>query len=229
MLADEITQDLRVRPFFAEGSTISIPEFVVGAFEAEMGLEAADPDLAAAAAGGDVTTPSGMVLPGSRDVIAPPPVSAPSFDGDGDGDGVTDEVPTSLVDHVEFYLLSYFKPGRGPVDTEVELGADVFDTIGCAVCHVRDLPLRRDRRVADVETAFDPAQGNLFSRLFATASPRFTESNDGSGFPTLKAPSLAPFLVEDILTDFRRHDLGPAFHERDFDGSVATLFMPTPL
>ena len=36
--------DLRVRPFFLHGETISIREFVVGAFNAEMGLDAVDPD-----------------------------------------------------------------------------------------------------------------------------------------------------------------------------------------
>ena len=222
-----VNADLRVRPFFAEGSTISIREFIVGAFKAEMGLEAADPDLVAAAAGADVKTPSGMVLSGSCDTIAAPPVAHPAVDGDGDG--VADEVPTSLVDHLEFYLLNYFKPGRGQVDAESDAGATLFDAIGCTDCHVRDLPLRHDRRVADVETVFDPAQGNLFARLFATASPRFIETDDGSGFPTLKTPSFAPFLVENVLTDFRRHDLGPAFHERNFDGSVTTMFMTTPL
>jgi len=48
-----VDPDLRVKPFFAEGSTISIREFVVGALHNEMGLEAsADPDLLAASSGG---------------------------------------------------------------------------------------------------------------------------------------------------------------------------------
>jgi hypothetical protein len=33
--------------------------------------------------------------------------------------------------------------------------------------------------------------------------------------------------IED--TDFNRHDLGPAFHEREYDGSVRQLFLTTPL
>ena len=42
-----VDTDLRVKPFFAEGSTISIREFVVGALHKEMGLEAStDPDSA---------------------------------------------------------------------------------------------------------------------------------------------------------------------------------------
>ena len=35
-----VNPDLRVRPFFLHGETISIREFLVGAFNAEMGLEA---------------------------------------------------------------------------------------------------------------------------------------------------------------------------------------------
>ena len=44
--------DLRVRPFFHNGETLSIREFVVGALNAEMGLEAFDPDLDEAINGG---------------------------------------------------------------------------------------------------------------------------------------------------------------------------------
>ena len=74
-----VDPDLRVRPFFAQGGTISIREFIVGALHAEMGLDSADPDLAAASAGGRVTTPSGMVLDGKLDRIEAPPVANPSF------------------------------------------------------------------------------------------------------------------------------------------------------
>ena len=80
---------------------------MVGALNNEMGLETADPDLSAANHGGRVVTPSGMVLDGSADGFAPPPVSDPGEDGDGDG--VVDEVDAALVDYLEFYL-NYFRP-----------------------------------------------------------------------------------------------------------------------
>jgi len=60
-----VDADLRVRPFFAHGGTISIREFLVGAFNAEMGMQAVDPELAVAHNGGKITTPSGMVLDGA--------------------------------------------------------------------------------------------------------------------------------------------------------------------
>jgi hypothetical protein len=234
-----VNPDLRVRPFFLHGGTISIREFLVGAFNAEMGLESADPDLRAAAAGSRVVTPAGMVLDGSLDAIEAPPVSSESQDGDGDGVG--NEIPTSIVDFMEFYLLHYFKAGFGegapnppagypqPQFNDAIVGRQNFIALGCASCHIPDLTVRRDRRVADVETAFDPSRGNPFNRLFATASLQLTETDDGSGHPTLKKPNGNPFLVRNIFTDFKRHDLGPNFHERNYDGTIQREFLTTPL
>src|SRR5438552_9776541 len=54
---------LRVRPFFAHGGTISMRDFVVGALNAEMGLQAVDPDIWAAAPRAPVTTTAVLVLP----------------------------------------------------------------------------------------------------------------------------------------------------------------------
>jgi hypothetical protein len=221
-----VNPDLRVRPFFAEGTTISMREFLVGALRNEMGLEAADPDLLKASAGGRVVTPSGMVLDGSQDAIEAPPVSDPG--ADPDGDGVTNEVPTSLVDHLEFYLLHYFKPAVYKQTETTQKGEKTFDRIGCASCHIANLLIEHDRRVADVDTVYDPVRGNL-NNLFATATAFLHEINDGSGFPTLKVPNGAPFLVKDIYTDFKRHDLGPAFYERNYDGTLTKQFLTRPL
>jgi hypothetical protein len=222
-----VNPDLRVRPFFLHGGTISIREFAVGAFNAEMGLKAVDPDLQAAIAGGRVVTPGGMVLDGSLDSIEAPP--AIDINDDPDGDNVTNEVPQSIVDFMEFYLLHYFKPGLGEQTPQTARGRRFFTDIGCASCHIPDLTINRDRRVADVETAFDPRRGNPFNRLFATATAFFTEVNDGSGHPTIKLARGGSFVVRNIFTDFKRHDLGPNFHERNYNGSMQTEFLTTPL
>lgn len=221
-----VDPDLRVKPFFAEGSVISMRQFAVGAFNAEMGLESPDPVMAAAANGEDVTTPSGMELTGSLDEFGPPPVSS-EFE-DSDEDGVTNEVPPALIDHMEFYLLNYFRPGRYLQNNVTEKGEEQFRNIGCARCHRPDLKIENDRRVADVETSYDPDNG-AFNNLFAQVSARFVTVDDGSNFPDKKLPQGGEFLVEDIFTDFRRHDLGPNFWERNFDGTVTKKFMTEPL
>ena len=221
-----VDTDLRVRPFFFHGGTISMREFVVGALNAEMGLQAVDPTLAAAVAGGRVTTPSGMVLDGAIDALEAPP--AADAIADPDGDGVRHEISEAIVDHFEFYLLNYFKPATYQQNNRTQVGAANFRRIGCATCHIPDLQILRDRRVADVETVYDATRGN-FNNLFATATPLYAETNDGSGHPTLKRPALQPFLVRNIFTDFKRHDVGPGFYERNYDGTMRTHFLTTPL
>ncbi|HTS35955.1 MAG TPA: di-heme oxidoredictase family protein [Candidatus Solibacter sp.] len=215
-----VDADLRVKPFFAEGSTISIREFVVGALHNEMGLEASsDPDLLAASAGGRVVTPSGMVLDGSKDKISPPP---PPDAENGN------EIDPALVDHLEFYLLNYFKPAHAAQTSVTDSGRQIFFKIGCASCHVATLTINHDRRVADVETAYDPLNG-VFNSLYSTATTLYYTVDDGSGQPPLKLPLGNSFVVKDIFTDFKRHDLGAYFYERNWDGSLQTQFLTRPL
>ena len=221
-----VDPDLRVRPFFAHGGTISIREFIAGAMKNEMGLEVVDPDLARAATGGRVVTPSGMVLDGSLDRIEAPPTDDPA--ADSDGDGVVNEIPESLVDHLEFYLLNYFKAGTYQQTQQTANGRKAFTRIGCASCHLADLTVNRDRRVADVETVYDSVNG-IFNNLFATATPLFKAIDDGRDLPSLKLPAGNAFAVNNIFTDFRRHDVGPDFYERNYDGTLRTEFLTTAL
>jgi hypothetical protein len=220
-----VDPDLRVRPFFAQGETISIREFVVGALQAEMGLQAVDPDLHTAHLGGKITTPAGMVLDGSIDKIEDAPTAENT---DPDNDGVTNEVPESLVDHLEFYLLNYFSPGVYKQPPTTLQGRQVFARVGCAACHIPNLQINHDRRAADVETTYDPV-GGIFNNLFATVDSLVNEVDDHSGFPTLKRPKGQPFLVENIFTDFKRHDLGPNFYERNYDGTIQKQFLTRSL
>ena len=191
-----------------------------------MGLEAPDPITAAASLGNAQITPAGMILDGSVDKVEPPPVN--STLEDGDGDGVVNEIDPALVDHLEFYLLNYFKPGLYRQTTSTQAGRKRMDEFSCTQCHVPTFVIDKDRRVADVETIFDPANG-IFNGMFATAETRFRDIEDNSGFPPIKEPSLESFVVENIFTDFKRHDLGPDFWERNFDGTLTKEFLTEPL
>lgn len=221
-----VDTDLRVRPFFAHGGKISIREFIVGAFNDEMGLQSVDPELAAAKAGGHFVTPSGMVLDGSLDRLEGPP--ATSVTDDPDHDGIKNEIPTAIVDYMEFYLLNYFKPATYEQTPGTIKGRQTFDQIGCVRCHVADLTIAHDRRVADVDTVFDSERG-CFNGLFSTAKTLTVETDDMPGRPSMKTPAGGSFVVKNIFADFKRHDLGPRFHERNYDGSTQKLFMTAPL
>jgi cytochrome c peroxidase len=124
--------------------------------------------------------------------------------------------------------LNYFKPATYEQTDQTEQGRAIFRQIGCASCHIPDLQLKRDRRVADVETAFDPEHG-AFNGLFATAKVLCLSTNDQQGLPPLRPPQYGPFLVKNMYTDLRRHDVGPHFYERNYDGSEQREFMTAPL
>ncbi|MGH7936873.1 MAG: di-heme oxidoredictase family protein, partial [Bryobacteraceae bacterium] len=53
--------------------------------------------------------------------------------------------------------------------------------------------------------------------------------DDGTGLPPLKQAQGNPFLVRNIFTDFKRHDLGPNFYERNYDGTLQQQFLTRPL
>lgn len=222
-----IDPDLRVRPFFHHGETISIREFVIGAFNAEMGMQAADPVLCAVTdpvTPAAATSPAGFRYDPSLDRFERPPGCESS---DPDGDGVRDEIDPAVIDHMEFYLLNYFKPGLAAQTERTQRGRARMDAIGCTSCHVGDLVIESDRRVADVETLHDPVRG-VFNRLFATASTRFVIAPDDYPNPQL-LPAGESFVVRNLFTDFKRHDLGPAFHEREYDGTLQTRFLTEAL
>jgi hypothetical protein len=56
-------------------------------------------------------------------------------------------------------------------------------------------------------------------------------ANDRRVFDPLTGARCAggPLVVRGVYSDFRRHDLGPAFHQRQFDGSEVRSFRTPPL
>ena len=108
------------------------------------------------------------------------------------------------------------------------MGRAVFNRIGCNSCHTSDLQINHDRRVADVETPYDPACGN-FNNLFASARAMINSTDDGSGYPHLEIPQGNPYLVKNIFTDLKRHDVGPSFYERNYDGTLEKQFLTRAL
>jgi cytochrome c peroxidase len=223
-----VDSDLRVRPFFADGREYSVRAFAVGAFNDEMGLQSADPVLCAASDPDHPLkkkSPAGMVFDPTLDKIKRPPTCDAA--DDADHDGVANELDPALLDYVEIYLLNYFRPATGKSTARTEEGRTLMRAVGCMACHVQDFEIDHDRRVADADTRYDPERG-VFNRLYTTVTPLFDTVADGQTYPKVE-PKRGEFLVTDLFTDFKRHDLGPAFHERNYDGSITTEFMTAPL
>jgi cytochrome c peroxidase len=225
---DGVNPDLRVRPFFADGREYSVRAFAVGAFNDEMGLQSPDPVLCAASDPADperTVSPTGMVFDPTLDTIKRPPTCDPA--DDADHDGVADELDPALLDYTEIYLLNYFRPATGKATERSTEGLALMRAAGCTACHVQNFDIAHDRRVADADTRYDTDRG-IFNHLYTTVTPLFDTVRDADAYPKL-TPQGGHFTVANIFTDFKRHDLGPMFHERNYDGTVHTEFMTAPL
>jgi hypothetical protein len=128
-----------------------------------MGLQAVDPELAAAKAGARVVTPSGMVLDGTLDRLEGPP--ATRAEEDPDKDGIANEIPLSSSTTSSFTCSTTSSRPRTR-SRRAFIEAERFSTVSSArAVTFRNLTIRDDRRVADVETAYDADRG-LFNNLF---------------------------------------------------------------
>jgi hypothetical protein len=128
---------------------------------------------------------------------------------DPDRDGVLEEITEGDLDLAEFYQLNLPRPAELRRTPRRERGRAAFDRIGCASCHVPDWRVERDRRFFDLEVTESP-RGELTGSL-----KRLTPGG--------------PAQIRGIYSDLRHHDLGEAFHELQFDGSVIRRFRTSPL
>ena len=130
---------------------------------------------------------------------------------------------------MEFYLLNYFKPAVHQQTDLTRLGRALMDGFGCTSCH-KATPGGREgsarRRRGD---ALRPARAASSIGCSPPPSPLFVEVASGGGLPPLRKPAGGRFVVENFFADLKRHDLGPNFHERNFDGSFQKEFMTEPL
>ncbi len=121
---------------------------------------------------------------------------------DPDRDGVLEEISEGDMDLLEFFLLNHPSPTQTG-GARFERGRKLFAASGCVECHVSDWRLPQDRR--------------------------FFELLVSSGQGKLEATRPGPLLVKGVFSDFRHHDLGPEFHEMQYDGSRVKKFRTTPL
>jgi hypothetical protein len=211
--------------------------FSANAFDLHAGLQAFDPTLNEEPAGDGFASVS---LAGAqqfftgrtRDRGTVRDARGVSRD-DPDRDGELEELTEGDLDLIEFYQLNHPAPAEMERTPRRARGRGLFSSIGCVRCHVPDWhleadnrqdpdPARRyvgDRRHFDLETAYNPDSGRLEGRL-----RRLTAVGTGGQEPRRDA-----FTVRGVYSDFVHHDLGPAFHQVQFDGSVIRQFKTPPL
>jgi hypothetical protein len=225
---------------FGQRARLAVPSTLRGfsaqAFDTHAGLQAHDPTLAEEPRGDGLARVS---LAGAPQFISAIPRDRGNVLGPGgvslddpDRDGHVEEISEGDLDLIEWYLLNHPAPAQGPRTAAVRRGEMLFQRIGCASCHVPDWQLpganpgagdytRRflgDRRFYDLDVRPGP-DGSLRGRVRLLADHR-----EGRW-----VPRRGPVTIRGIYSDFRTHDLGPACHQLQFDGSTLTRFRTTPL
>lgn len=166
--------DLLIRPFHQAGAAISLRQFTINGFMHHHGIEA------------DERFGKGI---------------------DADGDGVRSELTRADVTAVTLYQATLAVPGRviprEPVIEEaVWRGEQLFETIGCAECHIPALPLDKNGWLFSEPNPYNPP-GTLQPNGIA---PVVVDLND----PSLPPPRLQAeegIVLVPAFTDLKLHDI----------------------
>jgi len=188
---------LIIRPFHQAGNVVSIRQFTNNAFNHHHGMQS--------------TERFGV-------------------DTDPDGDGVTNELTRADVTAVSVFQATMAVPGRViPNDPEIEAavltGEQLFDRIGCAVCHIPALPLDRRGWIFSEPNPFNPALPPQGPNLLLGQAPTFSVdlSSDELPLPRLK-PSHGVVMVP-AYTDLKLHDITT---DQPGDPNIEALDMNQP-
>jgi hypothetical protein len=152
---------------------------------------------------------------------------------DPDRDGYCEEISEGDLDVAEWYLLNHPAPARGRITAAAQHGEMLFKKIGCADCHVPDWHLHAavpaakdytkrydgDRRFFELQVGYNEQRQRLEGKLGMLA-----DQKDG-----LWQPRRGAYTVRGIYSDFKYHDLGEAFQQMQFDGTVIRQWRTTPL
>jgi cytochrome c peroxidase len=168
---------LVIRPWHQSGNVVSLREFSNNAFNQHHGIQS--------------TERFGL-------------------DRDNDGDGFTNEITRADITAVALFQAAMQVPGRvipngRAVEDAVLEGEKLFADVGCAVCHVPTLPLKKENWTFTEPSPYNPA-GNLRSGYAKPVAMDLTS-------PMLPQPRLMPprsdatVIHVPAYTDLKVHDI----------------------
>ena len=152
---------------------------------------------------------------------------------DIDRDGCLEEITQGDLDMCEWYILNAPPPVLGRQTDATEQGRMLLDQIGCTECHVPDWYIEPgnpqaanphdrfagDRRFFHVDVIYSETNERLEGAISDLTS-------DASG---ARIPNRGGFLVKNIFTDLKHHDVGVEFYQNQFDGSLIREWRTAPL
>ncbi|HTQ78695.1 MAG TPA: di-heme oxidoredictase family protein [Thermoanaerobaculia bacterium] len=125
------------------------------------------------------------------------------------------------LDLLEWFLLNHPAPAEATQTAETRHGRELLASLGCTSCHIPDWQIKPadpahgflgDRRFFDLEVKPDPQTGELQGHLHS-----LVKQVPGPHGTTLQIPRREGFVVHDIFTDLRHHEMGPRIYEVFYD------------
>ncbi len=152
---------------------------------------------------------------------------------DPDRDGFCEEISQGDLDVSEWYLLNHPSPAWERITPDVNAGQKIFNKIGCTSCHVSDWHLfphnpkakdytKRfdgDRRFFDLLVSWNEKHHRLEGKVVMLAEKKGTRW----------IRHRKDYTIRGIFSDFKYHDLGPKFHQMQYDGTLVKKWRTSPL
>jgi hypothetical protein len=169
-----VAPDLIIRPMHQAGNVVSIRQFSNNAFNHHHGIQAAE-----------------RFGPGA----------------DPDGDGYRDELTRADITAASAFQAAMAVPGRvipdqWQIERAVLNGENRFVTIGCAKCHVPNLPLTQQGWIYTEPNPYNPV-GNLRPG----EAPTFRMDLNSSDLPKPRLKSIQGTVYVPAFTDLKLHDI----------------------
>jgi mono/diheme cytochrome c family protein len=153
---------------------------------------------------------------------------------DPDRDSYCEEITEGDLDVAEWYLLNHPAPARSKITDEVKRGEQLFGVVGCAACHVPDWHLHAgdpsaedyterydgDRRFFELQVGWNDASQRMEGKVAYLAH----QTTDRRLVPRRDA-----YTIRGLYSDLKYHDVGEAFYQVQFDGTVVRKWRTSPL
>lgn len=152
---------------------------------------------------------------------------------DPDRDGYCEEITEGDLDMMEWYMLNHPAPAQGRITPRVREGEKLFHKVGCAACHIPDWYLYPhnpnakdyterydgDRRFFDLQVSYNEKKSRLEGKVMLLAKKK--------GDRWIR--NRKDVVVRGIYTDMKYHDVGEAFYQMQFDGTLIRKWRTAPL
>lgn len=168
------TPSLIILPFSQSGSNVSIRDISVGAFNNHVGMQA---------------------------------VERFGIDTDPDGDGITNELTRADITAAVIFIATLQVPGQVfPLNKvmidAIESGEELFAQIGCASCHIPELPLDNQGWIFSEPNPFNPP-----NTLQVGDAPTFFVDLTSGQLPGKRLEIKNGVVMVPAYTDLKLHDI----------------------